>query len=62
MISHIKKNIKLLFKNDIKSHGAYIIQQQEKNTIKIKTFNRYNNTYIPGYKTFDDYIANLQNK
>ena len=62
MISHIKKNIKLLFKNDIKPHGACIIQQQEKNTIKIKTFNRYNNTYIPGYKTFDDYIANLQNK
>ena len=62
MISLIKKNIKRLFKNDIKPHGAYILQQQDKNTIKIKTFNRYNNTYIPGYKTFEDYTENLQNK
>lgn len=88
MISLIKKNIRHLFKDDVKplgrwslvydekinrkadlsneDHcgpcGTYILQQQEKNKTKIKELNRLNKTYIPGYKTFEDYTENLQNK
>ena len=42
--------------------GTYALQQQQKNITKIKVFTRLNKQYIPGYKTFDDYIENLQNK
>ena len=42
--------------------GTYALQQQEKNIAKMRVFTRFNTTYVPGYKTFDDYIDYLENK
>lgn len=58
----LNRNAHLSNKDYCGPGGTYAVQQQQKNIAKMRVFTRFNTTYVPGYKTFDDYINYLQNK